>query len=741
MPNTQLIQWSLWGFSLLAGVGAILALFKLRYAERFLPQWNKLNELDATLPIRREELRQATEGLDRCRAEIGQLEATVGHLRILKEWQNANPEAPARIQQMMTDLERSKSELAAVQQKLAQDEQRLNEVAQETKLFNQEKAQLTQETGALRDQLAGLHKQKAELEKAMRDLDDQRRQSEIKLSTLKEQVTTNEAELARLRNQLDQAVREKRDAIGERDQVVAGRDAAKSEFALLTKRIEAAQQELKELRGSAETKSKEKRQLEDEVATLTRKRDSIAGDSLKAEDELRKLNSQLDQLRRERQTVLAERDKAFSDRDSAKAELTGLQKSLETYKALVENLNTQLKQASVGHTDLAKALEDLAQPALKFAFNRGAQVDESTALRRLDEHLQAKGLHFPKRVQLAFHTSLKAAHINPLVVLAGVSGTGKSALPMAYAEATGMNFVSLAVQPGWSGPQDLLGFYNYLERKYKATELARALAQMSRFSANDLPGLQIQSRKDQMLLLLLDEMNLARIEYYFSDFLSRLEQRRGRNIQDEQRRREVSLLVDAGSLPVSEMPRFIFPDFNVLFVGTMNEDESTQSLSDKVIDRANVLRFGAPKELRANLAPTVAPAADFLPRATWEKWVKSFDGNGFDNERAILTNLNQMLETVNRPFGHRVYRAVLDYLANYPGASVDSALCRNALADQIEQKIVPKLRGLDTQDDTTSRCLDQLSKTISGLQDAELTDAFNRARAQHVFEWFGVKRS
>ena len=361
-------------------------------------------------------------------------------------------------------------------------------------------------------------------------------------------------------------------------------------------------------------------------------------------------------------------------------------------------------------------------------------MDESTALRRLADHLRAKGLHFPERVQLAFHTSLKAAHINPLVVLAGVSGTGKSALPMAYAEATGMNFISLAVQPGWSGPQDLLGFYNYLERKYKATELARALAQMSRFSAKDLPGLKIDSRKDQMLLLLLDEMN-------FSDFLSRLEQRRGRKIEDEQRRREVSLLVDAGSLPAKEAPRFIFPDFNVLFVGTMNEDESTQSLSDKVIDRANVLRFGAPKELKASSAPTVAPTADFLPRATWEQWVKPFDGNGFDNERTALTQLNQMIESVNRPFGHRVYRAILDYLANYPGASTDPARCRHALADQIEQKIIPKLRGLDTQDDTASRCLDQLGATIAGLQDPELADAFTRARQQHLFEWFGVKRS
>lgn len=740
MPSTQLLQWSLWGLSLLAGVGAILALFKLRYAERFLPQWNGLKEMEAILPVRREELRQATEGIDKCRAEIGQLEATVGHLRILKEWQNANPEAQARIQQMMTDLERCKSELAAVQLKLAQDQQLLNDVTQETNRLSLEKTHLTQETGTLRDQLAGFHKQKAELEKGLRDLDDQYRQFGIKLSALTEQVTAADTELARLRSELDQVVREKRGITAERDQIIAARDAANAELDSTTKRLELATNELKQLQERNEKLGNEKRRLEDDAAALAKQRDTFANDCLKAQEELCRLSTQLEQMTRERRTAYTERDQAIADRDIAREELKTLQTLIETTKAHLDNLNAQLQTAGIGPTDISKALEDLAQPALKFAFNHGAQVDESTALRCLAEHLRAKGLHFPERVQLAFHTSLKAAHINPLVVLAGVSGTGKSALPMAYAEATGMNFISLAVQPGWSGPQDLLGFYNYLERKYKATELARALAQMSRFSAKDLPGLQIQSRKDQMLLLLLDEMNLARIEYYFSDFLSRLEQRRGLKIEDDQRRRQVSLLVDAGSLPAKEMPRFIFPDFNVLFVGTMNEDESTQSLSDKVIDRANVLRFGAPKDLRAAPAATVAPTANFLPRATWEQWVKPFDGNGFDNERTILTQLNQMLESVNRPFGHRVYRAILDYLANYPGASTEAAR-RNALADQIEQKIIPKLRGLDTQDDTTSRCLDQLGATISGLQDPELANAFTRARQQHLFEWFGVKRS
>ena len=650
MPSAQIVQWSLWGLLVLVGVGAILALFKLRYAERFLPQWNELKELDAILPVRREELRQSSEGIDKCRAEIGQLEATVGGLRILKEWQDANPEAPARIQQMMVDLERCKSELAAVQTKLAQEEQFLKAVIQETDKLKEDKVRLTQETGTLGAKLDELQKQKVEIEKTIRELQD-------KCSQVTLEHTHGQKRLLELQNDL---------------------------------------------------------------TTLRQK---------------------VDQAEKEKTQIIRERKEAEAARDAAKAELIGLQKSLETYKALVENLNTQLKQASVGHTDLAKALEDLAQPALKFAFRHGAQLDEGAALHRLADHLRNKGLHFPDRVQLAFHTSLKAAHINPLVVLAGVSGTGKSALPMAYAEATGMNFISLAVQPGWSGPQDLLGFYNYLERKYKATELARALAQMSRFSKQDLPGLPIQSRKEQMLLLLLDEMNLARIEYYFSDFLSRLEQRRGRNIEDEQRRREVSLLVDAGSLPATEMARFIFPDFNVLFVGTMNEDESTQSLSDKVIDRANVLRFGAPKELRAASAPTIVPTPDYLPRATWEQWVKPFDGNGFEHERTILTQLNQTLETVNRPFGHRVFRAVLDYLANYPGAASDGGRRRNALADQMEQKIIPKLRGLDTQEDTTARCLDQLGQVISGLQDTELSEAFTRARNQHLFEWFGVKRS
>ena len=158
MPNIQLLQWSLWSVALLAGVGAIIALFKLRIAERFLPPWNKLKELEATLPVRREELRQVSDAIQSQRQQLATLEGEVGELRQLREWQQANPDAPARIQQMMVDLERAKSELAAVQQKLAQEEARLIEIAQEVQRATQEKTQLAEQIPLLHDQLSGLQR-------------------------------------------------------------------------------------------------------------------------------------------------------------------------------------------------------------------------------------------------------------------------------------------------------------------------------------------------------------------------------------------------------------------------------------------------------------------------------------------------------------------------------------------------------------------------------------------------------
>jgi hypothetical protein len=146
--------------------------------------------------------------------------------------------------------------------------------------------------------------------------------------------------------------------------------------------------------------------------------------------------------------------------------------------------------------------------------------------------------------------------------------------------------------------------------------MARALFHIDRWNGpEDSHDLQ-----DRMLLILLDEMNLARVEYCFLDFLSRLESRPGRSQTDQAAARKDAEL-DPPVPQVQTTPR-IFPGYNVLFAGTMNEDESTQSLFDKVVDSANVFRFAAPR----NIAPATVQGAVSEPKALsrrrWQAWLR-----------------------------------------------------------------------------------------------------------------------
>ena len=232
---------------------------------------------------------------------------------------------------------------------------------------------------------------------------------------------------------------------------------------------------------------------------------------------------------------------------------------------------------------------------------------ENDALREVEAYLAKLGLKYNYRTIASFHTALKINEISQMTVLAGVSGTGKSLLPRRYAQAMGIHFLQVAVEPRWDSPQDLLGFYNYIEKRYRGTELARVLVHMDRYNTS---GLAEEPFEDHVLLVLLGEMNLARVEYYFSEFLSRLEVRPGyRDSENPERRAGACLPIDVRGKKQGSLK--LFPSHNVLFAGTMNDDESTQSLSDKVLDRSNVMQFAAPErfsQLSFPLADTIKPA-------------------------------------------------------------------------------------------------------------------------------------
>jgi uncharacterized coiled-coil DUF342 family protein len=692
--------------------------------------------------VRREELRQVGDAIQLKRQQLATLEGEVGELRQLREWQHINPDAPARIQQMMVDLERAKSELAAVQQKLAQEEARLNEVSQEIQRAIQEKTQLAEQIPLLHDQLTGLQGQKAELEHIVRDLEDQRREFEFKLVSLKDAVQAHEQELATLRQQLDAIVREKGAAIVERDQVSIARDAAKSDLDVTTRRLESARDELKQVEAKIEKRAQQGRRLDDEVASLTRQRDSLADDCRVARAELDQIREQLDQAEREKHTAIAERDQACAECDAARVELTSLQKSIETLKEIASGLKVELARTSVTGDG---QYGDLFAPVFAPGYLPAApgSADERQALERVRDYIRSRKLVFVERVLHAFHTSLKVSDTSPLVVLAGISGTGKSELPRHYADGMGIHFLLVSVQPRWDSPQDLFGFYNYLEKRYKATELARALVQFELFNQDnwEVPeGANIDDRSDRMLLVMLDEMNLARTEYYFSEFLSKLETRRMVNEANGQDRARAEIELDMGSLLNGRKSLRLYPGRNVLFTGTMNEDESTQALSDKVIDRASVLRFWRPKKTNPDIVQTQQRApSNGLTFENWKRWLRPITDLGpyTADVDSWIDQLNDALTWIGRPFAFRVDRAIRSYIANYPRWVPNWH--KHAMADQIEQRIFPKLRGIEP--DLAQDALQAIGKVIDDLEDEALRTAFRAGwQNQLTFLFRGVVR-
>jgi hypothetical protein len=251
----------------------------------------------------------------------------------------------------------------------------------------------------------------------------------------------------------------------------------------------------------------------------------------------------------------------------------------------------------------------------------------------------------------------------------------------------------------------------------------------------------VESLKGRMLLVLLDEMNLARVEYYFSEFLSKLETRRTINSKTAEGRSSASITFDMGALREGDTRYSTYPGSNVLFTGTMNEDETTQSLSDKVLDRANVLRFGRPRSLADKLKQEdLKHSADTsLSHAHWQRWIKEPDGTDMDAIRRDISALNEAMARVRKPFGHRVNQAIQAYVANYP--VIGSQGRNHAFADQIEQRIIPKLRGLDTQEREVRMALEEIGKVIDSLEDAELSTEFESSRSGETFVWHGIDRN
>ena len=293
----------------------------------------------------------------------------------------------------------------------------------------------------------------------------------------------------------------------------------------------------------------------------------------------------------------------------------------------------------------------------------------------LSESAGKANLLFDRYLVEALHLGLWADEQRHFAVLSGLSGTGKTQIALRYAMAltgaksdTGGPVEVISVHPGWHDPGPLLGYVNPLTGNYTRTEFLNFL-------------LDAVANQEQSHVLILDEMNLSHPEQYFAPILSAMEIRDG----------EIPLhREDAEKLGV---PTGVAYPSNLVIIGTVNMDETTMGISDKVLDRAFTLEFW-----------------DIEPEK-WPGWHRCrLDDAEKSKVRDILVELTKTLAPARRHFGWRVIKEVVGFLE---GRSRDSGIAltaEDALDQVIYAKVLPKLRGSDT-----GRFRDCLDATLTVL--------------------------
>lgn len=299
------------------------------------------------------------------------------------------------------------------------------------------------------------------------------------------------------------------------------------------------------------------------------------------------------------------------------------------------------------------------------------------------------GLVIPRPLLTRFVSSLLAKQF---VILAGLAGSGKTKLALAFAkwfeEIEGQVQV-VAVGADWTTSEQVLGYRNALDdSKYHRP-------------ANGALDVILEAGKDpnRPYFLILDEMNLSHVERYFADLLSAIE-------SGEQ------IALHAGGDPVEGVPPRIELPRNIFIVGTVNVDETTYMFSPKVLDRANVIEFRTSKEeilafLDAPRPPDLAllegkgaPYAKlFVDAATIRPRLQDLPahvGEGAEIQRqlsAALGGLFDVLTQIGAEFGYRTVNEIARFTYFHALLVGKGWQLEDALDAQLVQKLMPKLHG------------------------------------------------
>ena len=303
-------------------------------------------------------------------------------------------------------------------------------------------------------------------------------------------------------------------------------------------------------------------------------------------------------------------------------------------------------------------------------------------LNQIEEYIAAKGFAYSKGLIENFYLSLRS---KPFVILAGTSGTGKTRLVKLFAEAINAHYKMVPVRPDWSDSSDLFGHVD-LNGKFVPGAIIDFIAEASAPENSGRP-----------YILCLDEMNLARVEYYMSDFLSVIETR---DFVGDDIVSDPLVTIDKygpDEDAIKQYGELRFPQ-NLYLVGTVNMDETTFPFSKKVLDRANTIEFNyvdlipdfsqVDGDVKAIDVDNESLRTKYLTLANDCLADKSF----VEDICLELEEINGILKKANAHVGYRVRDEIVFYMLNNHKAD-DLITYEEAMDNEILQKILPRIQG------------------------------------------------
>lgn len=289
---------------------------------------------------------------------------------------------------------------------------------------------------------------------------------------------------------------------------------------------------------------------------------------------------------------------------------------------------------------------------------------------------------------------------NPLTILSGMSGIGKSKLANMYSRMlscteTDETLLFLPINPSYTEPGDLLGYLNNTTGIYMPSNTR--LVDFLKHAYNNM---------DKMHIVIFDEMNLSQVEYWFAPFISLLEQ----ELVD---RKLYLYNPQTNCINDQQYPSWIPITNNVRFIGTVNVDETTKDFSDRLLDRANIIilqkeLFKTLKdevtefnknnnEIKVNREYSYGEYKEFYGWINKESWINAYT----DKEIQFFDELHEIINKYDAQKGvsFRIVKKIGEYLNNIPIDEEGRFLLEwsKAFDLQIKQRIITKIKGTEKQ--------------------------------------------